>query len=376
MAIQWSTQFTKQFPCRLPLLMAPMRLIAGPKLAAETCRAGGLGFLAAGHLVSEEAYQSLEKEILEYRSLVAPLKKQDQGQVYPLCIGFLVHSTFGSTLGWELYDRVLQQYKPNVVQFFAGSVRAEVDGKERNAVDIAHSYGCQVVMQVASASLAKEAFDAGADCLMVQGGEAGGHGLRRDLGSGTLSLTAKVVDMAKQRDRPIPILAAGGISDGRDVAAVLALGADGAVLGTRLYASDEAQAPAAFKNAIVQTASGDDVVRTQAFDTLFNAFRDVKWPGLYSSSALRNETTENWDLNMTQLDSTLTSGDTSASVVEAYQKATTEGDPTLACVFCGKGVGKISSIEPAYDILTRIEQETVSAIKQTQTLFSESSYYK
>ncbi len=336
--------------------------VAGAELAAETCRAGGLGFLAAGHLNSKESLHALEKEIERFKEI-------SDGQ-YPLCIGFISHSTFGSQFGWDLFENLLDNHEPEVVQFFAGALHSSARHRNTDAVNIAHSFGCKVIMQVCTVQDAEAAFDYGVDAICAQGTEAGGHGIRRELGTGTLSLVAKLVEMSAQRKKPIPILAAGGITDGNDVAAALGAGADGVVLGTRLWASNEAMGPKRFKDALVAAKSGDDVVRTSAFDTIANSYRSVKWPVPYDSSgALRNKITREWD-DDAKLQKVLSSSE-GVALVSAFKKGSANNDPTYACIYCGKGVGKINAIEPAYDILTRIETETIKAIKRLQTLLPE-----
>jgi len=343
----------------LLFLELPSTGVAGAHLAAETCRAGGLGFLAAGHLNSKEALHALENEIVKFKEL-------SNGK-YPLCIGFISHSTFGSQLGWDLFENVLESHEPDVVQFFAGALHSSARHRNTDAVKIAHSFGCKVIMQVSTVDDAERAFEYGVNAICAQGTEAGGHGIRLELGSGTLSLTAKLVDMSAKRARPIPILAAGGITCGKDVAAALALGADGVVLGTRLWASTEAEGPQKYKDALVATKSGDDVIRTRAFDTISNSFRPTKWPVPYDSSGvLRNKTTKEWD-DVGKLEKALASLE-GANIVRAFKMATADKDPAYACIYSGKGVGKIDSIDPAYDIITRIEQEAIEAIKDAQTL--------
>jgi NAD(P)H-dependent flavin oxidoreductase YrpB (nitropropane dioxygenase family) len=91
---------------------APMADVSGAKLAFETTRAGGLGFIAAGHLNSKEAFRSLEHEIGTFRDLVAS-SVEGEDRTFPLCIGFIGHSTFKEELGWNLMQKLLEDYKPD-----------------------------------------------------------------------------------------------------------------------------------------------------------------------------------------------------------------------------------------------------------------------
>ena len=123
--------------------------------------------------------------------------------------------------------------------------------------------------------MAREAVAAGADMLVAQGGEAGGHGVRR----GLMALLPEIVDAAGER---VPVVAAGGIADGRGLAAALMLGAAGVLVGTRFYASEEAAGAAAAKQRIV-AATGDATVRSIVFDI---SRRNV-WPSPFNGRCLR-----------------------------------------------------------------------------------------
>jgi IMP dehydrogenase / GMP reductase domain len=113
--MKWNTLFTKRFPCRIPIMGAPMADVSGAKLAFETCRAGGLGFIAAGHLNSKEAFKKLEHEIEVFKKLAAEASGNGENgeRQYPLCIGFIGHSTFKEELGWNLVQHLLEDYEPD-----------------------------------------------------------------------------------------------------------------------------------------------------------------------------------------------------------------------------------------------------------------------
>ena len=206
------------------------------------------------------------------------------------------------------------------------------------------------------------------------------HGIRRELGNGTLSLTTRLVRLVQERNLSIPVLAAGGIVDGSGLLAALSLGADGAVLGTRLWVSEEALGPIAYKNAIVKAASCDDVVRTQVFDTICNSYRDTKWPYPFDSSGtLRNTTTEDWDTSIhaleTELDSifsvTSSSSKGNKNVIDKLNHAEEVQLPDAGCVYSGQGVGEILSIAPAYDIIKLVEINATESYSRLQTVMSD-----
>jgi len=272
-----------------------------------------------------------------------------------LAIGFIGHSLCPK----QFEQQVLQKHRPDVVQFFAPAVIHNFG--TNNNIAIAKSYGAKVMAQIGTASEAQEAMDAGVDIIICQGSpEAGGHGVRLELGTGTLSLTSHVVSMVQQQASPPPVvLAAGGIVDGRGLAAALALGCDGVAIGTRLWASTEARGSASLKQALVDAQSPDDVVRSIVFDTIANTYSSTPWPEPFDSSGtLRNNTTKEWEAAEIE-----ESREAALFVTELkaaqYKEATRIGDPTITAVYAGKGVGQIQSIEGAYDIITRMEQEAV-----------------
>ena len=168
----WNTLFTNRFKCRLPIMGAPMAGVSGGSLAFQTCRAGGLGFIAAGHLINEQAFKKLQREIKLFKDL------SSSGN-YPLGIGFIGFSTFGEdSPGWDYVVRILEEHRPDSVQIFAPSISSHMPsklaGSFQNNVGMCQSYGCQVVAQVGSIKEGMEAMDAGVDCLIAQGSEAGG----------------------------------------------------------------------------------------------------------------------------------------------------------------------------------------------------------
>jgi nitronate monooxygenase len=184
------------------------------------------------------------------------------------------------------------------------------------------SHRVKLVRQVQDLAGAHKALAAGADVLIAQGSEAGGHGATR----GMLPLVAAVVDLA----RDTPVLAAGGIADGRGLAAALMLGAAGAVMGTRFYASDEAQAEPQVKERIIQ-ASADDTVRTRVFDIA----RGYDWPDGYTGRAIRNRFTERWHGHE---DALLAVADEERA---KFQRAAAAGDYDTRMVFAGEGLDLI-----------------------------------
>jgi len=319
--------------------------VSGSQLATETCRAGALGFLAGGHLTSLEP---LQKEISLFREKAGPDA--------PLCIGFIGHSSLNDTSGWNRVHKVLDTNRPDVVQFFAPGIVVNPDSGQSN-VQLAQGMGSKVLAQACSLSEAQLALEAGVDGLIVQGSESGGHGYRRELGSGTFALSARVANIAGDT----PVLAAGGIVDGRGLAAALALGCDGVALGTRLWASQEALGHASFKEQLAYPAiQPDSVIRTTVIDQIQNTYLSTPWPAPYDSvGTLRNKTTEKWEGRAADLAAAIEAGE----VTDEYRDAVQDGDPDIASVLCGEGVGDIHSIDRVYDILTSISDDAMSTLR-------------
>src|SRR5699024_221461 len=143
------------------------------------------------------------------------------------------------------------------------------------------------ICQVQNRAQACEALDAGADVLVAQGSEAGGHGYGT---RSTMTLVPELVDLVATRDTTVPVLAAGGIADGRGLAAALLLGAAGVLVGTRFYATTEALSTPGAREEVV-AATGDDTWRTTVYDKL----RRLPWPEGHTMSVLRNALTDRWE---------------------------------------------------------------------------------
>jgi nitronate monooxygenase len=172
---------------------------------------------------------------------------------------------------------------------------------------------------------------------VAQGGEAGGHGMTV---RSTFTLVPDVVDLAAERAPDTLVLAAGGVADGRGLAAALALGADGVLVGTRFWASPEALvSPRAHERVI--RASGDDTVRTRVYDIV----RQLDWPAEYNERALTNSFVDAWHGNEGQLSAALT------DAVGAYQQAVAAENFDVAGMLVGEAVSFINDVSPAADVV-------------------------
>ncbi len=207
--------------------------------------------------------------------------------------------------------------------------------------------GVPLIAQVQSVADAKAAVDQGAAVVVAQGSEAGGHGAVR----ATLPLVPAVVDALPGT----PVLAAGGIADGRGLAAALALGAAGAVCGTAFVAAEESLAQAAVKQAVV-AGSGDATTRGRAFDIV----RGLDWPAPFTIRTLENDFTRRWGPALEELSRYR------ESQAAAYRVAQAAGDTRTAAVIVGEAVDLVREIAPAAEIVGRMAQAAEATIRQLQ----------
>ena len=341
--------------------------VSGGLLAARVCKAGGLGMIAAGHF---QDVSKLEKEIQIFHEEMNDMptttdttaEKESQSQQQKssdLSIGFIGFSALSTPNGWKDYEHILKHHRPKAVQFFAPSIILQPKDGISN-VQLAHEYNSKFIAQVGSMSEAKEAIRQKVDAIICQGSEAGGHGLRRELGSSTMALASQVSKMTN-----IPVLAAGGIVNGKHLASALCV-CDGASIGTRFWASKESIGNPVLQQELIKDNSCDDVVRTTVFDQIQNELSTIKWPHPYHSvGALRNQTSLEWEGKTAQ---ELHSAIDKTDLLEKYKSAQKASDPRVVCILSGEGVGEIGSVEGAYDVTLRIEEEAIESINRLHSL--------
>ena len=305
-----STRLTDLLGVQHPILLAPMDIVSDGRLAAAVSRAGGFGILGGGY--GDEAWLARE---------------MDAAGDARVGVGFI---TWSMARRPRLLDLALERRPPAVMLSF-GDVRPHAEPIKRA--------GALLICQVQTLEQARDALGAGADVLVAQGAEAGGHGVAR----GTFALVPAVVDAARGA---VPVAAAGGVADGRGLAAALMLGADGVLVGTRFYATQEAAGAPAAKERIV-AADGDRTVRGILFDI---ARRNV-WPAPFTGRVLRNAFSERWRGRETEL---LQRQDEEAAL---YAEARAAGDFDTAAVIAGEAVDLISDIPPAAEVVERMARE-------------------
>lgn len=304
-----STPLTDLLGIRHPILLAPMGDAAGGRLAAAVSDAGAFGLIGGGY--GDPTW--LEREL----ELAGGAR---------VGVGFITFALEGRPEAL----RLALDARPAAIQLSFGDPRPHAD--------VVHDAGALLICQAQTTAEIDAAVAAGADVIVAQGRDAGGHG-RPD--RGTMALIPAVVD----RLGPVPVVAAGGIADGRGLAAALVLGASGVTLGTRLLASTEAISHPAETDALVRR-SGEDTVRTPAFDVI----RGPAWPAGHDGRALRNDLIDAYDR-----------GEPHDDLRDAYRRADRH-DISLRPIWAGEGLDLIDSVEPAAHVVASIVQEAAAAI--------------
>ncbi|MFJ1584333.1 NAD(P)H-dependent flavin oxidoreductase [Streptomyces sp. NPDC088197] len=310
-----ATAFTEMFGVRHPIALAPMGGSAGGALAAAVSRGGGLGLLGGG---------SGDREWLARELPVAA----ECGR--PWGVGFLSWAAEAGAVEQAL------EYGPAAVMLSFGDP-APLAARVRAA-------GVPLIVQVTDLEEARRALDVGADVIVAQGTESGGHGARH--GRSTLPFVPVVVDLAA----PVPVLAAGGIGDGRGVAAALALGAAGALIGTRFQATAEAGAEPSAVEAIVG-GSGDDTERNSVLDIA----RGSRWPTAYTARTLGHPYLDRWRGREAEL-----AADPQAR--QEYQADVARGAVPSLPVWAGEAVDLVHNVPQAADLVAVMAVQAEEAL--------------
>ena len=256
---------------------------------------------------------------------------------YTFGVGFI---TWALSRVPHVLDTVLT-YQPNCIFLSFGDPRPFADRIRRS--------GAKLICQVQCLAHIREALEAGADAIVAQGTEAGGHGAKRS----TLPFIPEAADFLATHSPETLLLGAGGIADGRGLAAALMLGADGVVVGTRFWATAEAMTPiGAMQRAI--HATGDDTVRTRALD----AIRGLSWPDGFSLRVVKNKFTEEW------ADREVQALAERGRLTEAYAQARQRQDFDLVAIIAGEYVGLIHDRPGAANILQKMVAQAQSLLRQ------------
>jgi nitronate monooxygenase len=307
------TAFTRRFGVDLPLVQAGMGIEAGAALAAAVSNAGALGTLG-----------SIGGTPPQLRDAIRACRERTARP-------FAVNLVTWAWAPWamDLVDVALAERPPVVTLSF---------GEPLRHLPRVRAAGLLSIVQVQEVGAAHAAIAARPDALIAQGSEAGGHTGRR----GTLSLAAQVLDLAGE----LPVLVAGGIATGRGVAAALAMGAAGAVLGTRFKASEEFAAEKSEKEAIVRS-DGSDTLQ----DAIFDDACGLDWPPPVVGRAFRNRFTAEWQERRRELRAEVAKRPLFDFVREL------DADPTTRINWAGESAGLVDGIRPAAEIVREVARE-------------------
>lgn len=304
----------------VPILNAPMGGGDAPaELAAAVSEAGGLGLIGG---TTKDGTAWVVDQVRRARDLT------DR----PFGVGFICHFPGAA----ELMAAALDEGVRIIALSFADPTPF---------VGPAHEAGALVVCQVRTVAAAKQAAAAGVDVITAQGTEAGGHTGRVS----TLPLIPAVVDAVA----PLPVVAAGGIADGRGIAAALMLGADGVWIGTRFIASTESGVSEQYRARVI-AASADDTVFTEVFDLVVGR----PWPEGVAGRAIANRFSERWHGREEALRAW------SEEHRDEYLAVAPESDVDDQAVWAGEASALVNEVEPAGTIVARLVAEATQVLSE------------
>jgi nitronate monooxygenase len=310
------TIFTELLQIEHPIALAPMGGAAGGALAAAVSNGGGLGLVGA----ARSDFEWIDREVAQLGRLTDK----------PWGIGFQT---------WSITEEAVKR----ALDFGPSAIMLSFGDPQSVARPVTAS-DALLIIQVVDLDEARRAVDAGADMIVAQGAEAGGHGGTRS----TLPFVPAVVDLV----RPLPVLAAGGIADGRGLAAALSLGAVGVLVGTRFQACAEALVDPEVLKAIVH-GKAEDTERSQLLDIA----RGVPWPDRYTARTLRNDFLDQWRDRPDELRA-------DAAAIAAYRLAEDRGDMRVVPVWAGEGIDLITECLPAADVVRIMAAEAEAALRR------------
>ena len=314
-----STRLTDRLGIRHPILSAPVAFAGGGALAGAVSDAGGPGLIGGGY--GDASWLDEQFRAAGNRRVGA---------------GFI---TWSLAKAPHLLDQVLAR-APAALMLSFGDPRPFGDGVKAS--------GAVLICQVQSLAHARDALEAGADVVVAQGAEAGGHGQTRS----TLTLVPEIPDLLARESPQTILVAAGGVVDGRGLAAALMLGAEGVLMGSRFWASQEALVHPNFQAAAVRT-SGDGTVRQRASDIA----RGYDWPREFTARVLDNAFVQEWEGREAEHRAA------AEAQRPAYHAALAQGDADSAGVFIGEGVGLIRDVPSAAEIVERVVAEAEAHLR-------------
>ncbi len=308
-----------------------MALVTGGRLAAAVSEAGALGIVGGGYAGALGGEPDLQKELAQVRG--------SHGSKFG--VGFI---TWALARASHALDEALG-HSPYCVFLSFGDPRPFAEPIKQS--------GAKLICQVQSLRHVDDALEAGADAIVAQGSEAGGHGARRS----TFPFVPEAADHLARHSPGTLLLAAGGIADGRGLAAALMLGADGVVVGSRFWSSKEALTPAAATDRAAR-ATGDQTVRTKAIDAL----RGTPWPDEFSFRVVENDFTREWAHR--EREAAEAFGSLAAHFAEARSSQNFDVSPIVA----GEAIGLFQDRPPAAAIVEAMVHTADSLLRRGGTL--------
>ena len=335
------TELCRTLELEHPIVQAPIGGGASPELVSSVADAGGLGMLTVTW-----------RDAAETRALVRETGSRTDGR---FAVNIVLDPDSKDVPTEEPLTAALDE-GVDVVSFSFGDAEPYVDR--------VHDAGGLVMQTVGNAEEAAAAEEAGVDVVVAQGWEAGGH-VQSEVA--TMPLVPRVVDAVED----VPVVAAGGIADGRGIAAVLALGAAGAWLGTRFVASREATVNAEYQQHVLDASEAD---------TEFTELFDVGWPDA-PHRIIRNSTFEEWEeAGRPPSGERPGEGDavgefSDGRPVTRYDfrspSAETRGDVEEMALYAGQSTGLTDDRPPVATVVDRLVSETVEAIEDVSTVIVE-----
>lgn len=336
------------------IIGAPMRVLAGPELAVEISAAGGLGFIGPPLQVADAAVDLAKAAELARSSASQSLQRHfTSSDILPVGIGF---QTWTTDLNEAL--NTLQQNSPCAVWLFAPR-RGQQELDEWAAALRKTMPKVQIWIQVGTLREAVAAATSSSppDVLVVQGAEAGGHGRSQD-GVGLQALFPEISDAASESG--IPLVAAGGIVDGRGLAAALALGAAGAAMGTRLLAAKETRISNGYQREVLRASdSATSTVRTHLYNHLRGTYG---WPEQFAPRTIINKT---WTDHQ--------NGVSFEELKLRHDEAVRSGDAGWGpegrlATYVGAAVGLVRDVQAAGSIVAETRNEATSTLASISSL--------
>jgi nitronate monooxygenase len=316
-----TTRLTERFKIKHPIVLAPMDPESGGALASAVADAGGLGLLGGGYA-----------NRARFEAESAKVTRPDVG------CGFIAW-TIPEDPG--LLDLAIERYPRAIMLSFSDP--APYAPRIKKA-------GVPLICQVHTLEHAFHAVEVGADVVVAQGTEAGGHGWSVQ---STLPFVPAVVDALAKRAPEVLVLAAGGIADGRGLAAALMLGADGVLMGTRFWATKESVIGNAAK-ATVLTKTGADTIRTSVYDIVNNR----KWPPNYTGRVVHSKYVEKWHGREQEL------WRVREEEFAKVKHAIATDDYDIANMTVGEAIGLVRDVPTARDLIDRTIAEATTAFKK------------